>query len=46
LLVAAGVSAVGAIATLLLLPAHPAPPPESADGSLSHPLEPALEEGS
>src|SRR3989440_10428473 len=46
LLVAASVSAVGAIATLLLLPAHPAQPPESADGSLSHPLEPALEEGS
>ena len=46
LLVAAGVSAVGAIATLLLLPAHPAPPSEAADGSLSHALEPALEEGS
>jgi len=46
LLVAAGVSAVGAIATLLLLPAHPKAPSESADGSLSHPLEPALEEGS
>jgi EmrB/QacA subfamily drug resistance transporter len=46
LLVAAGVSAVGAIATLLLLPAHPTAPPESADGSLSHPLEPAVEEGS
>src|SRR6476661_7478356 len=42
----AGFSAVGAIATLLLLPAHPTAPPESADGSLSHPLEPAVEEGS
>ena len=45
-LVAAGVCAAAAIATLLLLPAHPTAPPESADGSLSHSLEPALEEGS
>ena len=45
-LLAAGLSAAGAIATLLLLPAHPTVPPESADGSLSHSLEPALEEGS
>jgi hypothetical protein len=45
-LLAAGVSAAGAIVTLLLLPAHPATPPQSADGSLLRPLEPALEEGS